>query len=403
MSLSPRIRCFNARYSPNLGDGLLSECLEHQLIALGAAPDTASIDLAARGAYGDVMAGRGTIMAVLDALPGPARRAAVRLPLALQARRRWQPHYRAGLRGAEAVAIGGGNLLADLDLNFPTKLSLALGEARKRGLPAAIYACGMSGGWSATGLRMARRAFANGALKAVFLRDTASRDLWAELMQPHTGIAAEVVRDPGLLAARVFPAARPDPRPRPVAGIGLMSHLAIRYHAEAAPEADQLDDWFVGLGRALLDAGFDLRVFTNGSPEDVSYAARLRPRLAALAGPERIAFPTQRTPAELCGHIADLDVLVAYRLHAVIAATSYGVPAIGLAWDRKLASFLDSIGAGDRLLDVTRIAPGAAAERMVALARQPRDKAARQALLREAAEDVGRLYAALAGASSAAR
>jgi len=49
------------------------------------------------------------------------------------------------------------------------------------------------------------------------------------------------------------------------------------------------------------------------------------------------------------------------------------------------------------------VAPGAAAERMVALARQPRDEAARQALLREAAEDVGRLYAALAGASSAAR
>ena len=40
-----RIRLFNVKYSPNLGDGLLSECLEKALIALGASGDTWSIDL----------------------------------------------------------------------------------------------------------------------------------------------------------------------------------------------------------------------------------------------------------------------------------------------------------------------------------------------------------------------
>ena len=33
------VRCFNVKFSPNLGDGLLSECLEKALIDLGIGVD----------------------------------------------------------------------------------------------------------------------------------------------------------------------------------------------------------------------------------------------------------------------------------------------------------------------------------------------------------------------------
>ncbi|WJH38077.1 hypothetical protein N7E02_01385 (plasmid) [Aliirhizobium terrae] len=87
------------KYSPNLGDGLLSECMEHALVELGANRDSWSIDLAARKAYGDGIPGRSQILSALDAMPGTIRPYVIRIPLAMQARRKWRPHYAERLAG----------------------------------------------------------------------------------------------------------------------------------------------------------------------------------------------------------------------------------------------------------------------------------------------------------------
>lgn len=394
LSTNPRpvIRCFNVKYSPNLGDGLLSECLEQGLIEQGADPATSSIDLAARQAYGDTMAGRGAIMQALDAMPGPLRKLAVRAPLALASARKWRPHYAAGLAGADGVAVGGGNLLADLDLNFPTKLSLAVDTAAAQGLPIAIYACGVSAGWSATALKWCRRSFARPELKAVFVRDEASRALFDDMFAKATGQQAQVVRDPGLLAARYFPASPREPGARPVAGLNIMSHIAIRYHTANAPALARLDQFYIEVARGLIAAGFQVRVFTNGSPEDQAYAAELHNRLRALGGEERIAFLDQRDPAGLCAHIAAFDVLIAYRMHAVIAAYSYGIPTLALAWDRKLASFMDSVGQGDWLFDVAAISPAECVEQAQQAYAAGLPRARHAQVLAEAQADLGKLW-----------
>jgi polysaccharide pyruvyl transferase WcaK-like protein len=164
-----KVRLFNVKFSPNLGDGLLSQCLEKALVDLGADPDTWSIDLAARKAYGDVLARRTQIMAALDLLPRPVRREVIRAPLALHAARSWRPHYAHGLADADCVVIGGGNLISDIDLNFPTKLTLAMEEAEKRNLPVVVYASGVTSGWTPRGTEMLRCAFAKPILKGVFV------------------------------------------------------------------------------------------------------------------------------------------------------------------------------------------------------------------------------------------
>ncbi|WP_165932943.1 polysaccharide pyruvyl transferase family protein [Rhizobium sp. BK251] len=357
----PRIRLFNVKYSPNLGDGLLSECLEKALIMLGASPDTWSIDLAARQAYGDTLPGRTQIMSMLDMLPNGLRQQFVRLPLAMQARRKWRPHYSSCLRGATAVVIGGGNLISDIDLNFPTKLSLAVEEAARLSLPFVVYASGVTSHWTRRGVSMLEKTFASRLLRGVFVRDHDSKLLWDAQLGQVSGFQASVVRDPALLVSQfIAPSRIHDARP-PVAGVGIMSHIAIRYHASNAPDTQHLETWYAELVRELVRKGFRVAIFTNGSPEDVVYLARLRPRLLT-AGGKAVCFPVQRTPTELCAIISSLDVLVAYRMHAVIAAYSYGVPAIGLAWDRKLRSFMSSVGCEEFLCDVAEVSPTAAAD-----------------------------------------
>ena len=87
MPPAPLIRLMNVKFSPNLGDGLLSDCLEAGLRARGAAAATGSIDLAARTGYGQGLAGRGKVMRLLEAMPRGLRAQAVRAPLALASAR----------------------------------------------------------------------------------------------------------------------------------------------------------------------------------------------------------------------------------------------------------------------------------------------------------------------------
>lgn len=390
----PRFRCFNVKYSPNLGDGLLSECLEHAIVQKGAASESRSIDLAARIHYGDSMAGRGAIMAFLNALPSPLRASVVQVPLKIQTARKWAPHYRKELKGADAAVIGGGNLLADLDLNFPTKLSLALQETTIAGLPAAIYACGMSSGWSKTGLRLMRTALKRANLRAVFLRDTTSVDLWNATFAEASGHEARLARDPGLMAADLYPApSRPQGR-RPIAGVGLMSPVAIRYHSDEATRDDHLARWYVDLARHLIQRGFAVHVFTNGSPEDRSFAATIEASLRALGSEEDIRFVSQTDPRGLCANISNFDVMVAYRMHALIAAYSYAVPMIALAWDRKVQSFMQSVEREDWLASPDCLSAQACGELMVKAVQQGIAPQTHHRVLTEARADVSALLSA---------
>ena len=385
----PDIRCLNVKYSPNLGDGLLSECLENALRKRGAGAGTRSVDLAGRGAYGDGMRGRGAILAGLDLLPAGLRGVAVRPALAVQARRRWVPHYRAGLEGADAVIVGGGNLLADLDLNFPTKIGLALREAGRRGLPLAIFGCGMGGGWSGEGLRRMRAGLRAVDLRSVALRDAASAARWDAAFGAVTGVVARVVRDPGLMAARTWNA--PARNPRRI-GLGVMSHVAIRYHATAAIDADALRSWYLDLARALTARGVEVVAFTNGAPEDVAAARALLPALTAMG----VDVVTPDRPEGLARLVAGCGAIAAYRMHAVIAAHSYGVPALALAWDDKLAAFMASVGREDWLRDPARLGAEEAVGMLTDAAHRGLDDRAVAAVIDEAEADVAQVLADLA-------
>ncbi len=397
-SAAPVIRCLNVKYSPNLGDGLLSECLEWALIHHGADPRSGSVDLAARNDYGAQMAGRSAIMSVLDAMPPALRQQMVRGPLAVQSRRRWGPHYRAGLQDADHVVIGGGNLLSDMDLNFPTKLRLALKEVRRRDVPAAIFAAGMGGRWSREGLRRMRTAVRGNVLTAVFLRDMASKDRWDRLLADAAGIEATVVRDPGLLARLCYPQPASPAADRPKIALGVMSSVAIRYHSDVQADQAALRKWYLDVATALDQGGADVVVFTNGAPEDVAELDALLPALRA-AVPSVTYRPFAR-PRDIAEMMTACNAVAAYRMHALIAAQSFGVPTLALSWDDKVASFMASVGRGEWLFDAT-LSAKEAAEHLLDLAQTPIDTAERDGIVAAALADVGRVYQALCRSATA--
>lgn len=369
-----RVVLFNVKYSPNLGDGLLNECLERELARSLPGCEVVSVDLAGRSAYPSSHGrGRGMALALLDRCPAPVRRIAAStmldVLLAVHLRRR----YRTGLSGAQAVVLGGGNLLTDADLNFPMKISAALAEAARASLPVAIYAVGVSPRWSDTAARLFADAFARSRLVWASVRDERSLEEWGAHFAGKSLPLAELVVDPGVLASLHYPA-----KARAIAGrrIGfcVTDPLAVRYHSNAAA-AERLETWYPAALRSLVEQGFEVVLFTNGSPEDRDYLhGRFADWIRCAKGPVTLGRSFE-TPGDLAAFVARCDAVVGHRMHACIAAYSFGVPAVGLHWDVKLESFFELAGRGAHLLDPATIDAAELGARTAAAIADPLDPA----------------------------
>ncbi len=347
-----RIAVFNVKYSPNLGDGLLAECLEAELRASGPDIETVAVDLAGRTGYGEGgLRNRKTALTILDNLPGAVRRIAVGAVLRRMVGRQLRPAWRTVLANADAVVVGGGNLLADSDLNFPIKLEGALAEAAAVGVPVGVYGVGVADNWSQAGEALFRRGLTAVRLVYAAVRDVRSQAVWQARLGPAGVAAPSVCRDPAMLTALHFPRVAKTGAGKQVA-LGLTDPLALRYHGgSAALRASEMTDWMLELVRQLVADGWRVSAFTNGSPEDRTYLSRLESRLRAIS-PDAVSIaPAFERPSDLAAFISGQDLVMAHRLHACIAAYAYAVPHIGFTWDIKLNSFFESVGHAEFVAD----------------------------------------------------
>ena len=359
-----RVVLFNVKYSPNLGDGLLSECLERELALSLPGCEVVSVDLAGRTAYPSAAGKtRAAALALLERCPAALRRIAARAMLEVLLATRLRRRYRKGLAGADAVVVGGGNLLTDSDLNFPMKIAGALAEAARLSLPVAVYAAGVSPQWSPTGTRLFAGALARSRLVWASVRDRRSQEGWSAHLGSRVR-AAELVVDPGVLASRHYPGGAKANGARPV-GLCVTDPLAVRYHSGAACAAS-LDAWYPAALRSLVQHGFEVALFTNGSPEDRDYLhGRFHEWIRHARGPVTLARSFE-TPADLAGFVSGCDAVVGHRMHACIAAYSFGVPAVGLRWDVKLDSFFELAGRSAHMLDPATVDAGETGARTAA-------------------------------------
>lgn len=351
-----RIALLNVKYSPNLGDGLLSECLEHELARALPGCRPHSVDLAGRTRY-PVGTGRarGAALSLLERMPPRLRALLASLSLNVLLVTRLQRHYRRHLTNADAVVLGGGNLLSDADLNFPMKIAGALGQARRLSLPVAVHGVGVSRHWSPAGARIFTRAFGRSRMVSVAVRDQRSREAWRMHFKGRAIAEPRFVIDPGVLASMHYPPGARSADGRRV-GLCITDPLAVRYHSDAR-NASGLDGWYPAAIRSLVDEGFSVELFTNGSPEDRDYLhANFEDWIRAARGPVTLGASFE-TPRDLAAFVSGCDAIVAHRMHACIAAYSFGVPAVGLRWDEKLDSFFDLSGRSAHIVEPGRDDP----------------------------------------------
>lgn len=345
-----KLRIFNVKYSPNLGDGLLSECLEYALIESGSDKDhTYSVDLAGRTMYQRGSANRTLILKILDLMPKYLRGLLIGNILKFQSLKKWKPHYLSHLSDVEAVIVGGGNLFTDVDLNFPTKLSLVLKLATERNLPVAIYGVGVGSKWTVKGSAMLSNSLKCADIRYISVRDSNSYRNFINVFGDSYDV--KVVRDPGVLSSRYFSNRSTGAK---CIGLCLTSAIAVRYHSAKKFTDDFLKKWFLSLIEQIAQSKLDVIIFTNGSPEDVTFARE-------ILDETDIKFASvllqPKDPNELVSLISTCELVASYRMHALIAAYSLGITPIAFEWDEKLNSFMDSVNCEDLLFDLEKVTP----------------------------------------------
>jgi O-antigen/teichoic acid export membrane protein len=336
-----RVAVFGLPFSDNLGDGLIARCLREGLTRRGLS--VSSIDLAGRWeSTGSGNPRRRAWIKTYFAVPEWLRKPVAGAFLFVFSS--WlEEQFRRRLVGTDVVLVGGGNLFADHDLNFPLKLKAVFRATARANLPVLIVGVGVASSWSSLGRRILARSLENLRLEYVSVRDGRSAENWKCL-----GFKGDpaIVRDFGLLASQVFPAGN---RTHGTVGLCVMSPASLTFHGTSSAAKVDLTAFWIGLAERLSNVGLKPVFFNNGSAEDVDFMKDLS-RHHRMPDGVRIVQPV--TVEELCGVISSLDSLVAFRMHAVITAYSYGVPFVALAWDEKLESFLKSVDLEERLKDV---------------------------------------------------
>ncbi len=352
-----KICLLNVKYSNNLGDGIIAECLESELTKAIPNSEVYSIDVGGREFYGDFGLtsakenGKGSSMREFAKWGFNHLPEGIKSILAIEISKiamikKMRPKWRPILEKSDMIVVGGGHLFGDDQLYFPLRINAATQELSHMNKPVAVYAVGVAKKLNRKALELFSVLTDNQNLFFVGVRDKESLNYWNGHFSRHVDL---VTRDPGLLANAVYEDKIKDSKAgvtEKLIGINIMHDRAIVKYSVARDTITPNEDLLFAVGMDLASKGHKITYFTNGATEDEAVKDKIKDRVRG-SGKDfigNIAFVDRlMTPSELAVQISKLDVLVAHRLHANILSYSMKIPHVGLGWDAKMDSFFKSV------------------------------------------------------------
>lgn len=258
----------------------------------------------------------------------------------------------------DLVVIGGGQLIVDNDLWFPSRILLTLNRLHKHSRCFAIHACGTGSTWSFVGRLLAKRILSNPKMISISLRDQSSINRAIQHLNcPPSSL--HLAPDPALWAAETYEVERNNKSQ--LFGLGIMTPPCEIQGSESS-DAKWLDepflvDFWLKLIEKMLTQELQIQLFTNGDADDDYFAKTIFDRIPEHLKAQVQIAPKPSTPKELVQRIATYRGIIAMRLHASIIAYSLRIPCVALTWDDKLRQFGKLTATQERIFEQTNTTP----------------------------------------------
>ena len=362
----PKVLIFGEFYSPNLGDGVIFDCEEQLFTACGVS--VVAVDLSGRVCWEHKIPNENPQKA------GLLRRFARRLLLRSRTLRRinsglqWyfisrkklSKLWEAQIQEADAVVIGGGQLLTDIGFGFTPKIYEVSKLARRSGTPIAFFGCGVGAdGWSYLARQLYKRVFEDA--KYVSVRDAPS----AHMLRSQVVLTCpfEVHPDPAFYLPKPAPDAVSQTHTQTQSKAQVKKY-SIAFNLQPAadfrlfvPELKQmseleyLDFWYKLIRGARAENNTAI-VLTNGNPTDYLIASKLVQMLRDN-GIYVDLGERPLTPEDLLEQLGSTSRLVCTRMHAGIIAHGLGASVVAISWDKKVNGVWDAVGCGENVVPAT--------------------------------------------------
>lgn len=340
MSAQPSYVIGSLRYSDNLGDGVIGDCLQYMINVLIPDASVTHLDIAGRTGFSPRSAERVTRWKrAFYALPEITRSSTILITWPFVYRPRILNAWRSSRPATPYIFIvAGGQIVSDIALNFPLKFGLVSKLVARDASPAAIFAAGVSSSFSKLGRALFQRSFDRLRPHYFGVRD--ARSLANSRMFTLTPSSLRRSIDPAVWASEAYGITRAT-KGVPRIGIGIAHPRELAVHLPGSRGMEE-ESAYAFLERVVLrvrERGYEPVLFNNGSAEDALFMRHVSTRLTATHGPVCHESARPLVPRDLVSCISGFDVVVAHRLHANILAYSLQIPSIGIEWDSKVRSF----------------------------------------------------------------
>lgn len=337
------------KFSSNLGDGAIADCLEWLIRSVRPDIDVRTLDMSRKSEFSakpSAMPAAGKPFSpVRRMLPGFLRRGIREAQWAHGHGPLLEQHSEPILSGSDALIIGGGQLLMDNNLRFPMKIrSVTAAAARAGVVQSACFGVGVGGKWSNRGKQILLEALGRPALASLVVRDESS----AATIRKEFGTLADrcdVAGDPALFCMDVYADAGSNTNDGLI-GLGVLGMRLLAGYVDDPRASDRSE--IVAFWLAVIDeisaAGHRAELFTNGDEHDHVFAEHIAQANRDRGGPEVRVAPRPTTPAGLVSQIGCYSGTIAYRLHSSIIAYSLRIPGTLLTWDKKVRHFAEMTG-----------------------------------------------------------
>lgn len=244
------------------------------------------------------------------------------------------------LEGADALIIGGGQLLSDGTLRMLHRLDQITEAAHRSGIPIAIFGTGMSPAKSFLSRRALRRILGRVSGCSRF-RDSASMKVAVSV---RSDIALPESPTPDCAIAGIAHRRALSPE----LGLVGVAPMAPRILARIGFQSDDIDSWWIEIIKSLLEHGAKPVLFSTGVIADSQYAATLQEKMDEL-GVSVDLLPRPRSSDELLSLLGGMDRILAQRLHASISFYAMGGVPASASWDTKVGEFYRRIQLNGRV------------------------------------------------------